>query len=56
LTRFGTVTLPAPFGATFLEVGAHVVASLSENVSMFAVADDTTNVKGPDAKPSGGQD
>lgn len=46
-TRFGTVALPASFGATSLEVGAGVVATLSENVSLFAVADYTTNLNGP---------
>ena len=40
-TRFATVALPASFGATSLEVGAGVVATLSENVSLFAVADYT---------------
>jgi outer membrane autotransporter protein len=45
-TRFATVALPASFGATSLEVGAGVVATLSENVSLFAVADYTTNLNG----------
>nr|WP_281400118.1 autotransporter domain-containing protein [Microvirga zambiensis] len=47
-TRFSSVGLPASFGATALEVGAGVVATLTQNVSLFAVADYTTNLNGPD--------
>jgi hypothetical protein len=46
-TTFGTVALPASFGATSLEVGAGMVATLSENISLFAVADYTANITGP---------
>ena len=42
------MVLPASFGATALEVGAGVVATLTQNVSLFAVADYTTNLNGPD--------
>ena len=46
-TQFSNVVLPASFGATSLEVGAGVVATLSETISLFAVADYTANVNGP---------
>ena len=39
--------LPASFGATSLEVGGGVVATVSQNVSLFATADYTTNLNGP---------
>jgi len=46
-TSFGAVALPTTFGATSLEFGAGLVATLSKNVSLFAVADYTTNLNGP---------
>ena len=46
-TQFSNVVLPASFGATSLEVGAGAVATLSETISLFAVADYTANVNGP---------
>ncbi len=46
-TSFGSVVLPASFGATSLEVGGGVVATVSQNVSLFATADYTTNLNGP---------
>ena len=39
--------LPASFGATSLEVGGGVVATGSQNVSLFATADYVTNLNGP---------
>ena len=46
-TWFGTVALPASFGATSLEIGGGFAASLSETVSLYATADYTTNLNGP---------
>ena len=46
-TAFGSVVLPASFGATALEVGGGVIATVSQNVSLFATADYTTNLNGP---------
>ena len=46
-TAFGSVVLPASFGATSIEVGGGVVATVSQNVSLFATADYTTNLNGP---------
>ena len=46
-TSFGSVVLPASFGATSLEVGGGIVATVSQNVSLFATADYTTNLNGP---------
>ena len=46
-TAFGSVVLPTSYSATSLELGAGIVATMSKNVSLFAVADYTTNINGP---------
>ena len=46
-TSFGSVVLPASFQSTALEIGGGVVAQFTESVSVFAVADYTTNLNGP---------
>jgi autotransporter family porin len=46
-TSFGSAVLPASSGATSLEVGGGIVATVSPKINLFAVADYTTNLNGP---------
>ena len=44
---FGSDAIDTAIGGTSLELGGGVVAKLSENVSLFATGDYTTNIGGP---------